>query len=362
MVSFWGLDYAADVAIQADGKIVVAGTSRPLLGDPAQAAIARLNTDGSLDATFGLFGRALPGIGEVEVSSLAIQTDGKLVVTGELNQGYGSAFAVARLNCDGSRDSTFDGDGLATVDFEAGDGSWNRATDIALQEDGKIIVAGFANRSGAADEFALARLNTNGAMDGSFGHDGKVTIADVTTSGYEANVAVQTDGKIVVAGTTTSADRDTDFAVIRLTSYGNLDGTFGDGGRVSIDNSLQDMVFGMVVQRDGKIVVAGHASAERHHNCTVIRLLDDTLTELSPATFRALDVATTAPFVTAGKGFGGIGTFSWGQSLSDAPAMAGDGGMVSGQLQFEANAGPNGLSPASLSDLDNVFAKIGAGW
>jgi uncharacterized delta-60 repeat protein len=196
-VDFGGDDFGLAMARQADGRILIAGSS-----SASGAVVARLRAKGELDPDFDGDGRVtLPGGGTVR--AVLVQPDGKIVVAG--NASGSAIMTVTRLNPNGSPDSSFDGDGTATIDF----GSLaDLAHDAVLQSDGKIVVAGYKQDG---EEVAVARLNPNGSPDATFGTNGKATV-DFGVAMFGNAVALQ-DGRIVVAGQRTSGD---DFAVTRL--------------------------------------------------------------------------------------------------------------------------------------------------
>jgi uncharacterized delta-60 repeat protein len=250
------VDEAFAVAIQADGKIV-AGGSASISG--ADFALARYNADGSLDTTFDGDGKVTTdyGFGSSQVRALAIQADGKIVAAG-YGASTGFDFFLARYNSNGSLDTSFDGDGKVTfLGFGSND---NRANGVAVQGDGKIVAAGCTSCSSSAGNFALARLNTNGSLDFTFDGDGKA-ITDFFGDDDQAHAtAIQVDGKIVAAGTTRLSTFDPrDFALARYNSDGSLDPVFHSDGKVTTDFGNGAEARGMAVQRDGKIVAAGIA-------------------------------------------------------------------------------------------------------
>ena len=205
------------VALQEDEKIVVAGP------EYSNFAVARYNVDGFLDPTFGARGRVTTNFGPYGVgNAVALQRDKKIVVAGSAAVARGLNFAVARYNADGSLDLTFGTKGKVTTSF--GGGTFDRGNAMVLQKDGKIVVAGTTAGTRGLN-FAVARYNTNGSLDTGFGTGGKVT-----TSFYKADrgyaVALQKDGKIVVAGTS-----DSNFAVARYNVDGSLDMKFGREGK-----------------------------------------------------------------------------------------------------------------------------------
>jgi uncharacterized delta-60 repeat protein len=240
--NFAGRDESTGVALQVDGKIVaVGGTSGIGFRD---FALARYNPDGSLDPSFSGDGKQRTDFGGFdEGAGVAVQTDGKIVAVGRAGSVYADRFAIARYNPNGTLDTSFSGDGRQTTDFGANDGAYG----VALQSDGKIVAVGRAGGGG----FAVARYNPNGTLDASFSGDGKQTI-DFGAFGQAHGVALQADGKIVVAGVTgVAGNRNAAFAVARYNPNGSLDNSwttdFGGYGRAN----------GVAVQGDGKIVVVG---------------------------------------------------------------------------------------------------------
>ena len=241
------------IALQSDGKIVVAGEA--LVSGYYDFAVARFNADGSLDTTFDSDGKLTTSIyssGTEVAHSVAIQSDGKIVVAGVSGSGQ---FAVVRYNANGSLDTTFDSDGIVSTPVGTGVGT---GYSLAIQPDGKIVVAG--DTYNGTQDFAVVRYNANGSLDTTFDGDGKVTTnIGSSTSDYGRSVAIQPDGKIVVAGDTYNPDRD--FAVVRYNANGSLDTTFDSDGKViSGIGTGDDSVWSMAIQSDGKMVVAGDTS------------------------------------------------------------------------------------------------------
>ncbi|MEV6050381.1 calcium-binding protein [Streptomyces sp. NPDC052107] len=252
-----GEDVAFGVALQADGKIVAAGSTNAFGG--LDFALARYNLDGSLDTTFGTGGKVVTdfGTGDNDIANgVVVQTDGKIVAAGSGVSGSTLDFALARYNTDGSLDTTFGTGGLVTTDFG---GDNDQALGVALQNDGKIVAAGFTN-AGGTNDFALARYNTDGSLDTTFGTGGKVITDFGGTIDEAFGVAVQTDGKIVAAGIT-NAGGTFDFALARYNTNGSLDTTFGTGGKVTTNFGGSDVARGVTLQTDGKIVAAGSSNA-----------------------------------------------------------------------------------------------------
>ncbi len=266
-----GNDTGRSVAIRPGGKIVVAGYAYN--GSDNDFALARCNADGTLDNGFSLDGKATTdfGTGAAEGYSVAIQPDGKVLVAGYSLNGNSWDFALARYNMDGALDNSFGVDGRVTTDFGIG-GHFGRS--VTIQPDGKILVAGYA-WVGSNRDFALARYNTDGNLDNSFGVDGKVTTDLGTPDDYGYSVAIQPDGQIIVAGYTDNGT-DYDFAVARYITEGTLDNSFGVGGKVTTDfGAGNDYGWSVAIQPDGKIIVAGESYNGTDVDFTLVRYTTD---------------------------------------------------------------------------------------
>ena len=265
-------DVATCVAIQADGKIVVGGYAQRDGTGNFDFAVVRLNTNGSLDTTFSSDGKAVVafdygGGGDDRATGIALQADGKIVLVGYCQkQALGdNDIALARLKTDGSLDTSFTGDGRKAIGFNNSGTGDDRGAAVKIQADGRIVVVGYAQAGGTGnDDFAVARVTTTGSMDKSFSSDGKKTIAfnlGGTGNDRATSVALQSDGGIVVGGSASSALGDGDFGVVRIKKNGSLDKTFsGDGKKTVAFNlgaSLEDQATGVVIQADGSIVLSG---------------------------------------------------------------------------------------------------------
>ena len=254
------------VAIQADGKIVVAGFSEN--GSNTGFALVRYGTDGTLDASFGSGGIVTTAIGSGSDRGydVAIQSDGKIVVAGYSESGSNSDFALVRYGTDGTLDASFGTGGIVTTAIGSNN---DYGSSVAIQEDGKIVVAGFSNNA-SNDDFALVRYGTDGTLDASFGTDGKVRTV-ITSDDWGTAVAIQTDGKIIVAGSSFSG-LSTTFAITRYKTDGTMDTSFGWGGIVTTAiGSMQDMVDSLAIQADGKIVVTGYCNNGSNNIATIVR-------------------------------------------------------------------------------------------
>jgi uncharacterized delta-60 repeat protein len=263
---FGGYSYAYSIAIQSDGKIVVAGSAYN--GSNIDFALVRYNADGSLDTTFGIGGKVTTPIGTSSDLgySVTIQPDGNIVVAGQSWNGSNYDFALTRYNSNGNLDITFDGDGKVTTAVGSSD---DEARGVAIQSDGKIVVAGYTY-NGSNYDFALTRYNSDGSLDTTFDGDGKVTTAVGNFDDAARGVAIQSDGKIVVAGY--SGNVRWDFALTRYNSNGSLDTTFdGDGKVTTAVGSFDDVASSVAIQSDGKIVVAGSSSDDSNVDFALTR-------------------------------------------------------------------------------------------
>lgn len=263
-------------AVQPDGKLVVAGAT--FQNGDWDFAIVRYNPDGTLDTAFSGDGIVTVDFGGTVdlANAVAIQPDGKIVVAGNssvLGDSSTSNFAIARLDPNGTLDRTFGRTvGFATrtgkqiTDFF---GQIDNATAVALQADGKIVVGGSAN-DGSGLNLAVARYNANGTLDGSFSGDGKADF-DVTLTNGIADLAIQPDGKIVSVG-----ESDFDILALRLNTNGSPDAGFGILGKVTVDFSGgRDGASSLVLQPDGKMVIGGSSWANSNasfNNSALIRL------------------------------------------------------------------------------------------
>lgn len=213
-IDFGAYDSPCIATLQADGKILVAGTA---FNGTFNFALARFNADGSLDSSFGVGGQLSTDLGgSDEAQSVTVQPDGKILVAG-ISSGD---FALVRYNPDGTLDISFDKDGKLTTDF----GLNEVGRSIALQSDGKILVAGHSGVS--PSEFALARYNSDGSLDTTFGVGGKL-VTHFKNYSYGNSLAVQADGKILLAGYSADTEQSVDFSLVRYNLDGTIDNAFG---------------------------------------------------------------------------------------------------------------------------------------
>ncbi len=257
--SFGDSDVPTGVIVQGDGKIVAAGNT--CNGNPdttCDFALARFNSNGSLDTGFSGDGKQTADLGDVDIAdATTVQADGKIVVVGNVSQlGSGATdFALARFDSNGSLDTSFSGDGKQTTDFGS---SSDRAHGVAIQADGKIVVAG---QSSSGSDFALARYSPNGTLDTSFSGDGKQTTSFDVGGGGATGVAIHGDGKIIAVGS--GGANFGDFALARYKPNGSLDATFSGDGKQTTDFGGSEGARAVALQTDGKIVAVGIAVGDR---------------------------------------------------------------------------------------------------
>jgi uncharacterized delta-60 repeat protein len=252
-------DYGNAIAVQADGKVIVAGSIAEHGGD---FALLRLTRDGALDPTFGAGGKVFTDFAGTSdaINASALQPDGKIVVAGtSMVSGSSYDFAAARYLPDGSLDTAFSGDGKVTTALGT---DIDIARAIAIQPDGKIVIAGETSRGYAATglDFALVRYNSDGSVDGTWG-TGAVVTPMKSGAGRDviSGLALQTidnETRVVAVG------GDGDFAIARYRAKGALDTTFGSGGKVmGLYGSVTGMAHAAVVTNDA-LFVAGHADED----------------------------------------------------------------------------------------------------
>jgi uncharacterized delta-60 repeat protein len=252
---------ARAVTVDPDGKIRVAGLRSPFDRTTIDFVLARFNADGSLDATFGAGGEVISPFGPSNGTMIfteTFQADGRILAAGIAFAefapfGSNGDFALARYNADGSPDTGFGTGGRLTTDFAAG--SEDQARAVAIQPDGKLVAAG---SSGGFPGYALARYNPDGSLDISFGVGGKV-VTNVFSPAEARAVAIEFDGHILAAGSTNIFSGD--FGLVRYTAAGALDSSFGTGGAVITDFvGGDDRANAIALQPDGRILIAGFAN------------------------------------------------------------------------------------------------------
>ena len=256
--------FARAVAIQPDGKILVGGLGQG--NQPFSAALFRLNSGGSTDTTFGTNGLVIVNFPEESsIYDIAVLPDGKILVCGEVF--LDNSFMLIRLNTNGSLDSSFGSGGTVRAKMGPSNPLIGGARAIAIQPDLKIVAVGFAE-----DSWAIARFHPNGQLDEEFSNDGKILFNFGIGTEEAADVVLQPDGKIVVAGWRSGPTA----IVARLNSDGSIDTTFGSGANGIVQPlEATNRATSLVLDASGKILVAGDIFQSFQNDFTLMRLNTD---------------------------------------------------------------------------------------
>jgi uncharacterized delta-60 repeat protein len=338
-----------------DGKILVGGYSDN--GNNSDFSIIRINSDGLPDPEFGTDGKVLIPVGPAADfgTALIIDANQKIVFAGySFTQGIsGHDYAIVRLNSDGSLDSTFSGDGITVIPVGEYD---DQATSVDIQEDGRIVVAGFSNNepfefSDTLVDFSAIRLNPDGSLDTSFGVYGKIIIPAGRQADRVADIAIQPDGKILLAGEAYNGT-DSEFAVIRLNYNGSLDNTFDNDGKVLADIVTgPDHLSSMSLQNDGKILLAGSGESDY----LVVRLITDGSFDSSFANDGKLTIDVGSMFDYAND----ITTDSSGKILAAGYSSTGPGRYGFSNDFSVVRLHPDGTPDSTFSEDGKLIIPIG---
>ena len=245
---FW--DNAYDIAVQDDGKILLAGDGYS--NDKRNVCVVRYNTDGSMDASFGTAGIALHSVSSVkdQTRAIAIQADGKILAAGHLNDGEDDQAFIIRMNADGTLDNTFHNDGLTTIAIGDND---DRFLDLYIYPDGRIMAGGFTMYPSEEIDALLIRYLSNGELDNSFGVGGTgIMMYNFNTNDVIMQVALQEDGKILATGGAFS------FELVRLLEDGQKDNTFGENGVVNTSIGTYCSSNALRLSGEDKVILGGH--------------------------------------------------------------------------------------------------------
>ncbi|MFT7775101.1 hypothetical protein [Roseateles sp.] len=325
-------DYVRGVAVQADGKLVVAGFGVFSTATGTDFMLVRYLRDGGLDSRFGKGGKVSTAFGNAgrsdEAQAVAVQPDGKILVAGSSDQGAtGYDFALARYLPDGMLDTGFGRDGRVTTSF--GNGT-DKAYALLLLPDGRIVVGGDSHQGANGSDFALARYNPDGSLDASFGNGGKVLTAIGSDSSRETIYAL---AQQTVAGVArvVAVGGEGDFIAAAYRADGTLDGGFGKAGIVrGLFGSVTGAARGVVVTEDNELILAGH----RDHDFAVVRLLPD----------GRLDTG----FGTAGRVVAAISASNWDEATALVRQF--DGRLLLGGWVYTGNS----------SSADTVLLRLNA--
>jgi len=261
--------YATSVAVQSDGKILVAGTGFPLgETDHAYMILVRLDSNGEVDTGFaksGPFGgwTTAPFLHSAVAEDVTIQANRRIVIAGYTYNADGQQLvAFARFTLSGYLDTSFSSNGTVAIAVGAQDASANAA--LIQRSDGKIVAIGAATSPGNGYDILMIRLNTDGTLDSTFSGNGAAEFTDGTDATGQDGV-ITSAGQIIAAGSGRSS-HGKDFALVEVGTSGQLNGGFGTGGKVLTDiDGRDDSANGVVLQPDGKIVVAGTSDRGSKH-------------------------------------------------------------------------------------------------
>lgn len=368
----WGpfaQDVALSTAVMSDGRAVVAGYTDVNL-ENTEMTVARYLVSGALDTSFDGDGRATifftvppPGPGYFAgAEAVLLQPDGRVVLVGWAGTEVQSFFGLARLNADGSLDASFGTNGRVLTSF----GTFAGARTGLLQPDGRIVAVGWVGSS----NIAAARYNPDGSLDPTFGGDGTVTVTVPGSFDVQA-VVLQPDGKLVIAGTSPTTFPIRNFGLVRLLPDGALDTSFGGDGIVSADFGAIETGYSVILLPDGRLVVAGAqtlmATPNSPINLAVARYLPDGSVDTTFGTFGVVYANTGAQecateiirlpngnLLAAGSIFRKTGDFLLVRFLPDGvldPTFGVDGFL---RTNFEPNS-PDTCNAAALAGPDLVL-------
>lgn len=359
-------DAAYAVAIQPDGKIVVSGRSDSNPVFVTSFAMVRYNTNGSIDTAFGNNGIVvMPGPGNAITDSLAIQSDGKIVVAHNIffSASFSYGLTVLRYNANGSPDTSFNTTGsLSTVV-----GTNVEYAALALQPDGKIVVSCSSYTSNAAGyDFWVVRYHTNGAIDESFGNNGLVVtpIGGGASFDVPRSVAIQANGKIIVGGKTPTGTNH-DFAAVRYNRNGSVDTKWGTAGIVRTNlGGNSESINAIAIQRNGRIIAGGESDvgSAGTRKFALARYTGDTAENFDYDRDGSADVSVYRPsngdWYVLGSSDGAISGLHWGISTDELASADYDGDLKTDFAVWRA--GPFGYLYI-LNSFDNTgtFQQFG---
>jgi uncharacterized delta-60 repeat protein len=334
-------DYAEAMAVQPDGKLVVAGHANMGGTTGTDFVLVRYLRDGAIDTTFGTGGKVSTDIdgGSDQAFAVALQADGKIVVAGSNDVSpKGKSFALVRYNADGSLDATFGTGGKVVTSFGS---QSDTAYAVVVQPDGRIVAGGHTNTATRGVDFALARYQANGALDASFGANGQVVMPIHAGNSRDSiyALALQTTGgelKIVAAG------GEGDFTVARFNANGSIDAGFGIGqGLDAVFGTVIGAARAVIVTPDNKIVVSGHAD----HDFAVLQLSEDGIAD--------------AGFGGTGRVVTKVSTTNWDEA--HAVVRQADGKIVVGGWVYAGNSSSGDFVVVRYNTDGTLDAGFGTG-
>jgi uncharacterized delta-60 repeat protein len=266
------LDEGRAAVLQPDGKIIVTGRTGPNWSK--KNFTSRHHSNGTLDTSFGTNGFSFVTDEDAVPETVSLQTDGKIVIVGDYLGPNDRDQLIWRFDGNGNLDNTFGTNGVTSTDSTYS--LWGMSS--AIQSDGKIIVGGYTSTS--PSDFMVMRYNSNGVLDNSFGTNGIATTdvnSNVIAQAY--SVLIQSDGKILLGGWADNGTANYDFCVVRYNTDGSIDNTYGNGGIALIDvnNNSTDYGRSMILLPNDKLVLAGYAHKSGADFALITLLSDGTL-------------------------------------------------------------------------------------
>lgn len=316
-----GLGTLLDMDVQSDGKIVSVGAETTSWYPHIK--ITRINANGSPDISFGSNGTVTTSVvdGE-EIQSLCIQSDGKYLVAGHGVSGTSTVVVVARYNSNGSLDNTFGS--MGTMTYQPGINE-SYATEIEELPGGSILVSGSASNGNNLD-FCVFKISNTGVIDNSFGINGIATASLGAWADVCNSMVVLSDGKIILGGTAaTNVNGDTDFGLIKFNANGTIDNIYGNNGKLMFNIGQWDGLYDLKLQSNGKVVAGGYACSQTYCSIALTRFNADG--SLDQTTFGHHGIITTV-----------VGSYAYGRALgiqSDGNILIGaEGTSASGPYDF----------------------------
>jgi uncharacterized delta-60 repeat protein len=269
IVDLGGDDKSNAVAIDATGRIFVAGYT--MISGKTSFALTCYKADGTLDTSFGTSGKLLADFGSSsDVGySLKVDAQGRVLLVGTTLINGKRDIAVVRYTSTGQLDSSFGTTGKVTTDL----GDDDEGKSITIDANGKILVAGSLVLNGQRD-FTVVRYDASGTLDTSFGTGGKVTTDCGSDDDQSKSITIDANGKILVAGTTI-VNGQRDFTVVRYDASGNLDTSFGTGGKFTTDLGGDDDARSLTIELSGKILIGGTININGSNDTAIVRLTPD---------------------------------------------------------------------------------------
>ncbi|WP_211204022.1 leucine-rich repeat domain-containing protein [Chloroherpeton thalassium] len=342
------IEHEALAVIQrADGKLIVAGYAVGL-------EIVCFNQDGTLDESFGVGGKVSSKDGMPH--AMVLQSDGKIVVVGYSNWTYG--FFVNRYTASGVIDNTFGTNGTTQVSFygliDGGSSSSSPAYAVTQQSDGKLVIVGSDNneRYGGGDsqsDFVLARLNTDGSLDSSFNGDGRILIDNNCYIEELKDVVQQPDGKLVVGGYASNGLNEF-WELLRYNTDGTLDSSFGSNGAAIIDlGSKDEKLSSLVLLPNGNFIAGGYAASESSENLVMVRINGEYITPSAPslsdvASSDVDEASATLSGTVNPNGYYTTYQFEWGTTSGNYTSFSTETTAGSGTGNIQVQAALSGLS------------------